>query len=328
MSDFRITADRKAVARYTGSVTLVEGVSRDLVEPYGARIQVRDGFNVNGTEELVSVGTMRIDEVDEDEAGSLTVTGFSVEKAVEDARLWQPLYVDNDSTIAAIVDLLSVVSTPVSIRTVQDAPVRGIVYERERWEAVDGHDRSLARSLGVEVFADAEGEFVIRDIPTVEDGSVWTVDAGTSGVLVTYRSNVSREGVFNAVRAENDRVDQGQPPIFAIVADMDESSKTYINGPFGGVTRFYASPLLLSMTQAASAAAAILVQSKGLQRSVTFTSFPHPALEPGDVVTIVLPDGRMATHLFDRVEHSSSGYQGGETRTTSGILLDAPTVDP
>lgn len=322
ITGFRITANRKAVCRYSGTVTLAPGVNRSLVEPYGADIRVWDGFLIGGSEELVPVGTMRIDDVEEDEAGALELSCFSAEKAVEDARFWEPRYIDNPSALGAITDLLAVANTGVSVLTTRDAPVRGIVYERERWQAVDGHERALARSLGVEVFVDAMGQFVIRNIPTLVDEEVWTVDAGATGVLVSYRTRVSREGVYNAVRAENDRVEQDQAPVFAIVSDEDPASPTYFYGPFGQVTMFYSSPLLAHVYQATNAASALLAQSRGLNRSVTFTNAPNPALEPGDVVRLVLPDGRTEAHIFDRIDHSSDGPQSGETRTTGGDAGD------
>jgi hypothetical protein len=324
MTGFRITADRTAVSCYSGSVELPEGVNRDLLDPYGARIQVVDGFLINGTEELLPVGTMRIDDVEVDEGGAITLTCFSVEKAIEDARFFEPVYVWSDSILSVIVDFARVSHANVSIRTDRDAGVYGVVFDRERWKAID---ESLARSLGVEVFVDAAGDLIIRNIPTLEDASVWTVDAGAGGVLVSYRSKVTRDGVYNAVRAENDRVEQGEPAIAAVAADYDDASPTFIDGTFGQVTRFFDSPLLTNVNQAGSAAAAILAQSKGLQRSVTFTSFPHPALEPGDVITVVFPDGSRALHIFDRIEHVSAGYQGGETRTTTTTTLDWAGID-
>jgi putative sterol carrier protein len=304
--DFSVTADRSQVARYSGTVSLAETVNRALVHAHGARIQVWDGFIVGGTEELMPVLTGRIQSVDQSDSGEVVVHALGLEKAVEDARFVEPLVVEG-SGITIMSYYLGVYETTVSVRTARDAIIPRIVYERERWAMYDG-DSSIARSLGVEVFFDASGAPIIANVPTINDPPVWTVAAST--VLVGFSTSESRDGVYSVVVAESDRVTENG--VRAIVQADD-----LVNSDFGYVTRFYASPALGTLNQAESAAASLLADSRGLARSLSFTTAPNPALEPGDVVIVVFPDGTQERHLIDSITHSRDGVQSAQTRTTN-----------
>ena len=92
-----------------------------------------------------------------------------------------------------------------------------------------------------------------------------------------------------------------QPPLSALVTDDDPASPTYWGGPFGKVARVDNSTAVQTVEQAELAAAEILNSQLGLSRSLQLTSAPNPALEAGDVVTVVFPDDRTEQHLIDTV---------------------------
>lgn len=314
--DFNITASRSQIARSSGTVTFSPDVDQDLLSPYGARVQVRDGFLINGSEELVAVHTGRVQDLSNGDEGKVVASVFSLEKAVQDAGLVAPVVIDSGSAVTEISALLSIVrNAGVSVLTSRDARVPRVVYERDRWKAIDGDDSSMARALGVEVYCDADGTFIIRDIPTLDDDPVWTVDAGPQGVLVGYAKKSSRDGVYSRVVAESDRVSENGVRGGAV--DDDPRSATYVGGDFGEVTRFYSSPLLTTDDQANTAAESLLADSKGLARSLSFATVPNPAIEPGDLVTVVFPDGSEQAHLIDSLTYTVAGTQAAQTRTTA-----------
>jgi hypothetical protein len=316
-----VSASRSAVCRYTGTAEFASDVDVSLVQPYGARIQLLSGFNTGAGEELVPVLTGRIEEVASDESGSLVVSLKGLEAAVEDNRFWTPQMIDASSAVGEIRRLVSesIPGVDIVILTQSDALAPQSIYDRERWQAVDGSDQSLARAIGAEVYCDAEGRFVVRDVPTLNDASVWSVSGAT--VLVSYATQVSRSGVYNVVVATGDRMGTGENPEVAIglALDDDPLSATYYLGTFGTVVRFYSSPLLVDSTQAFRAAKSLLAESIGLSRSLSFTNVPNPALEPGDVVEVTLPDGTVQRHILDSIRLGSSGAQSCETRMTQGL---------
>lgn len=314
-----ITADRGAVCRYSGQVQLHPDTDRDLIQPYGALLRIREGLVIpGGGEELVDRGTMRIDDVDEEADGTLTVQCYGREKSIEEARFTEPHLVEGNSAVQEISSLLSVAVpiTEVAVFTDQDAVVPRSIYERERWKAIDGDDASLARAIGCEVYCDASGTFVIADVPTIDDPPVWTVDAGENGVLVGWSRRTSREGVYNVVVAYADRTSGDDAPLpRAVAQDNNPRSATYVGGPFLPVPRFAPSPLYLTNQQADLGARSILANSLGLTRSLSFQTVPNPALEPGDVVEVRLDDGTIERHLIDRIDPAGNA----QTRSSEAV---------
>jgi hypothetical protein len=256
---------------------------------------------------------MRIDTAGWNDAGDLQLNVFGLEKQVEDARLRAPRIIESISGIATITELLSIVRySSVSSTVSRDFPVPTITTERERWKYVDGDDASIARACGWEVYADPEGTFIIRDKPTLQDAPVWTVNAGENGVLVDYTASESREGVYTVVIAESDSLNQ----TYGIngVAEWIDPFTGVVGGELGEVVRFYNSALLTTIPQAEAAAQAILADSLGVQKNLSFTTVPHPALEPGDVVRVELPDGTVENHLIDSITHTPESEQSAQTR--------------
>jgi hypothetical protein len=319
MVSYNVTASRSAVARYSGTVVLSSDATAALVQPYGARIQIMSGFNAGFGEELVAVATMRIDDVDTDQSGQLSLTCFGLEKVVEDNRFWTPQVIDASSALGEIRRLIQEsLTVDVVVLTQSDALAPRSTYDRDRWPLIDGDDASLARAIGAEVYCDAIGSFVVRRVPTLEDTPVWTVTPET--VLVSYASQVSRKGVYNVVVATGDRVaSEGSEVATAIVPDDNPRSPTYYRGPFGAVVRHYSSPFLVDYTQAFRAAKSLLAESQGLARSLSFTNVPNLALEPGDVVLVTVPDGIPERHIIDAIQFGSTGVQQCDTRMTQVI---------
>src|SRR5690606_40356534 len=69
-------------------------------------------------------------------------------------------------------------------------------------------------------------------------------------------------------------------------------------GAFGKAARFYSSPLITDVAQAASAAASLLRKSLGLPYGVSFGTIVNPALEPFDPIRVTYP-GRVERHIVE-----------------------------
>lgn len=209
--------------------------------------------------------------------------------------------------ITTALPTVSVVDTTGSTKV---APQLDI--ERERW--ADGIEK-LADSISAEVLADTTGNFLIRPQPALTDPTVWVVTAGDGGILVTEADQYSRDLVYNRVVASGQRVD-GTPPVYAVSSDNDPDSPTYISGPFGIKTRFYASPLLTTVPQCQSAADTLLARVTGRHLNVSFEVIVNPALEAGDVIQLVVDD-RSEIHIIDQVSIplAPDGVQQIKTRS-------------
>jgi hypothetical protein len=171
-----------------------------------------------------------------------------------------------------------------------------IDIEQERW--ADGVEK-LADSLGAEVFFDPQGSGVIRYQPTLADPAVWVVSSGAGGILVERGDELDRESVYNGATARGERTD-GTAPVTATVWDTDPTSPTYYLGPLGRKPRpVYSSPLLTTVLQCQTTAAALLARSKGANAKVSMSAIVNPALEAGDVIS--LRDGVVVPHIIDKV---------------------------
>lgn len=170
-----------------------------------------------------------------------------------------------------------------------------IMVDRERWR--DGIEK-LADGIAAEVYADPQGNFVIRPQPVLSGNSVLIVSVGENGILVDGEEELTRERTYNRVVVDGVRSD-GTPPVRSVVSDTDTSSPTYYGGPFGKKPRFYQSPLLTTTGQCTATGEAFLARAKGMQSTISLEVVPHPALEAGDLIEAVLHDGRRQLHIVD-----------------------------
>src|SRR5690606_3912663 len=163
---------------------------------------------------------------------------------------------------------------------------------------------------------------VIRTPPDPEQ-PVWDVTHGRDGVLVSMARELSRDGVYNAVGARGEGADT-EVPIQAVVVDSDPRSPTYWHGPFGKVPRFYSSPLITDVAQAASAAASLLRKSLGLPYGVSFGTIVNPALEPFDPIRVTYP-GRVERHIVETltIPLTAGAAMTGTTREQTLTIIGA-----
>ena len=82
------------------------------------------------------------------------------------------------------------------------------------------------------------------------------------------------------------------------------------------MARFYSSPHIRTQVQADRVADAQLADHLGATRTISFDTIVNPALDAGDAVTIVHPDGTSELHMIDQlvVPLSPSGVMTGSTR--------------
>ena len=199
---------------------------------------------------------------------------------------------------AAIEIVQGVFGASISYRKPNDpaATVLDAFYSQQnRAESVSG----LAKAAGGEAYFDALGDFVF-DVAGGQGPVAWTIDAGATGVLVAADESLDRTGIFNGVLVQGQNT-AAAPPVSSLVTDDDPTSKTRWGGPFGHVARVETSSAVGSNAQANVTGQELLFDRLALTRSLLVASVPNPALEPGDRIAIVLPDGRREEHVIDSI---------------------------
>lgn len=283
----------------------------DLLAPYGNEVFVERGIEFgNGEQEWVGLGYFRIQAPEQDQtpSGPVQITAQDRMAGIIDGRFLTPRQFPSTITRGEMVDTLITEVYPAGVTEWDDTLVRDtalgrtIVADRDRYKALT----DLLTSLGKIGYFDHRGIFVVRDAPTITGGAVWTIDAGTNGVLVKMSRSITREGIYNAVVASGEATDSS-PPVYAIVADLSPTSPTRYGGRFGLVPRFYTSPFITNVEAARSAASLVLRTNLGLPYQVKLDAIPNPAVEPDDVIEVRYPEAggnpslRTEVHVVDTV---------------------------
>lgn len=299
-----VTVDRGSTSRRTCSVTvddpsLIPRTATDKLSVYGSLLRISVGvYYADGSSELVPVGVFRLDSVSGDpDMGPVTLAGKSLEAAVADHQFAAVTRV----TATAVGDVTQLIqatlptATVVTAAGVTDATIgpRSYDVQGDRWAAVT----ECAAAIGAEVYCDPDGIFTIGVLPDLLTATpVWTIAAGSGGAYVSASRGMSSDGVYNGVYASGENTETNSTPVSALVVDNDTSSPTYWGGPFGKRPYFYSSATLTTTALATQAANLLLAKLKAPNATADISALPNPALEPGDVIRLVYPDGTRELH--------------------------------
>jgi hypothetical protein len=309
-----VTVDRGQQVRRTCSVTIADTTviprtATDKLATYGAQLRLARGVDYrDGTTELVPLGVFRIDSVEGDvDTGPVAISGKSLECVISDDKFTSP-YRASGNAIAAITALIqrSLPSASVIVgATVVDAPIGARTWDvqADPWASVT----EVAAVIGAEVYADADGVFVIAVLPDpLSVPPVWTISAGEGGAYIGATRGMSADGVFNGVLASGENTEANLPPVSALVVDADPTSPTYWSGPFGHRPTFYSSATLTTTLACTNAATLMLRAAVAPNASANISALPNPALEPGDVIRVVYPDGTLSSARTARSPRAAS----------------------
>jgi hypothetical protein len=183
----------------------------------------------------------------------------------------------------------------------------------------------MAIAIGGEVYFDVYGEAVCAAPPAISQDTsinevVWEITPDTGdglGNLITVTRNLTRENTYNCVVVVGATPEEGKPQPIGIAFDLAAQSKTNFNGPFGKKTLRIQNQILTTNAQCLKAAQAQLKDVLGLSKHVHFVALFNPALDAGDIVNLVYPDGLEELHLIDSINFQigSSWGMAATTRT-------------
>lgn len=314
-----------ANAEVRGTLDLVTSQAWDsLLTPYGNEIFVQRGIQYGqGDTELVSQGYFRIQTADQDDApdGMVRITGLDRMSAIAGVKVLNPIQFNSTDTVGTFVStLFSDVYPSITIQwddsTNTQQIGRQIIVDDDRYPFIE----ELLTSYGKIFYFDYRGFLIIKSPPDPST-SVFDVNYGKDGVLLNLKRRLTREGVFNGVRASGQGVD-GSAPVFATAIDNNPSSLTYWYGTFGKVVEYFESPFLNTNGQCLTAAQSLLTQRKGLPYSASFRAVPNPALEVYDCIRVSTKSA-MEMHVLDTIDLSlvARTEMIGDTRQQSRSLF-------
>lgn len=327
-----VNVDATSQVRRTAQITIADPTlwpakPTDLLAPYGSELFVEYGVVVTGLGTLwTPVITGLLAEVDSivpaTASQGLTISLVDRSQYVHDDRAPSPFQVGGDGSTTIVAAITSIIVGAYPAATVIDetgdtTQCALFTIQQEKWS--DGVE-PLATSIGAECFCDPSGNFVIRYQPTLDDPTVWQVDTGANGILIANARQRTRTAVYNQVIVLGSASD-GTTPVLAEVHDEDPTSPTFYDGPFGHKPRFFSSPLVTSAPQALAAATAILARAKGTDAILTLSTITNPALDAGNVATLLGSTGT-ALNILDQVAIPLDFTQPQQITTHATVLPD------
>jgi hypothetical protein len=297
-----VPVDRANAIRRTCTVTcpdpsLIPRTPTDQLATYGARLRITRGVDyADGSQELVPLGVFRLDDVDGDVSeGPISLQGKAIEIIVAEDAFTEP-YTATGTVVGAITALIqrSIPDADV-ISQITDAPIgsRTFDVEADPWAGA----QEIAAAAGAEVYTNADGVFVISTLPDLMTATpVWAVEATEGGVYIKANRGMSSAGVKNGWLARGENTTENVAPVSYLAVDDDPNSPTYWGGKFGRRPGFHASSTLTTTAACAQAANLRLAAGKAPNASGDISSLPNPALEPGDVIRVMHPDGSRELH--------------------------------
>lgn len=321
-----VSADSGSKVRRSGSITVFGQWSDDPLSrltPYGNRVRVQRGIRVaTGVIEWMTLMTGRIDEESiktESTEGLLTLPLKDFMADIDDDRFDVTTQTNTAETVVAAITRLiteTLPGTTVVDLTGSTQMCGSLDLQQDRAGGID----KLATSIAAEAFFGRDGTFIIRPQPTLDDTPRWSLTVGESGNLISVERKRTRAGTYNRYVARGESNDTTGtavvPPSASAIID-DPADPLRYGGPFGRKSRFYTSSLLTTVEQCQSAANAGLERVRGRNYDVSFTSLVNPALDEGDVIRSILPDGVIRVHITDSVDYplGPTDSQSVSTRT-------------
>lgn len=305
------SADIKATATVT-----VPGDYWSVVQPYGSELFIERGVSFgDGTAEYVPLGYFRIDKATQDQQpyGPVVLDLSDRTAQLKQVRAvfpWQvPAATTHRQLVAALVngvadgvgtygmygpaapdvavDWSAAGYDPDTTTVGNDVVVDDFVYDFLS-KLIDAHGALLR-------FAPTGELAVVATEPDPAAPALRTIVEGVTGTLVKASRSVSRDGVYNMVRAV------GSDPAYMTgyqLAYIVAPNPLAWDGPFGPSLRYYASPVLVDADGAAAAAGTTLAKSTGLPTTTSLFTVPDPSNQPLDKINALVA-GVQETHIID-----------------------------
>jgi hypothetical protein len=192
--------------------------------------------------------------------------------------------------------------------------ILGLEPELDPWRELE----ELVEGFGYRIWYDRNGNLVL-DQPPLPDPTQAFALGGELSITGTFDHRPP-----NVVVARGETSD-GTTPVQSVAMDDDTSSPTYAGAApgqsaYGRVTRFFASPLMVTQGQADLAAQSILTTEAGRAATWDVSKAYEPTVDPDDVLTIPLGDGLVLPLSVDAVTVNITGETSMACRAISALV--------
>lgn len=240
------------------------------------------------------LGRYLIQSWSEQEDGAISVEAVGVLQIAADDRLVSPTGPRAGGTLASefarlLPERLSVEVDPGLV----DRPCpAGLEWSEDRLAAL----YDIVDAWPARLRTDPQGGLhLLPPLPETPD-PILTLADGLGGVVVSAPREDTRDQVYNRVVARADSSDAATDSGDASATIQAVADQTVgpmaTTGPYGVVTRFYASPLLTTVEQAAKAAKSLLSSSMLPSRTIPVELVPDPRIDLDEPVEVLRAGSR------------------------------------
>lgn len=283
----------------------------------GTLFNIEHGIDVRGSQVLVPVfaGELITSEQNRAEAGTVTLTLADLGTWIARCDFVTPWVIAaGTSRVAAIAAIITdarpgttVTNTSGDTGTLATA----LTFTGSRWAAIN----QLSADGGTEAFFRPDGTFIIRDQPTVGTPTAWTL----ARMLTSAARRRPKDRMYNTVVVSPVASDGSQTWREQIV-EITNTSHPRHKSKIGRVPYRLPAPTARTAEAARQAGLVRLDRVLGTTETLRLGSISNPALEGGDLLSIVLPTvgqeaAEIARHYVDGFEMNLvNGLMRADTR--------------
>ena len=320
-----IDVDAASAIRRRGSLTIRGNAEvYEQVAAPGSLVKVHHGLIMGSDIELIPMFTGELVNDAEYSAGVISCSIADHTSWLSRCRFVSP-YVSTPGTlrvevIAQVVQTARPGTTVMNLSTDAGAVESVRVWTEGPTEVIS----DLTADGGTEAYFRADGVFVIEDVRTTLDDSVWTIDPGKGGVLKALSRRRPTDRLYNTVVVRPSATDGSQTWAQVVVQVTDPFHPRHPD-KIGVVPYFWNSPTITNGETADSAGRKILDRVLGTTETLALEAIAHPALDVNDVVTAISPaidkDPRQTfTHFVDGIRFDlAAGSMSLNTRNVGVV---------
>lgn len=301
-----VSSSNSTGVRYQAGLTLAPTPGFDtygLASTPGAIFRISHGIDYGaGDRELIDCGVYEAASggVNLGE-GDVSLTLVDLWQRVERCRFLTPHYPANGTRSSRIVDAIN--GAMPSVETIVTATGGNYVQGDNLWD----RDRTtfikdMATDGALDAAFDASGAFRIRAEPNLDpNAAVWTYRTGAASNIASAERERPFDRLYNTVIVIP--VDATQIWERQTISLFDSSHPRHPS-KIGVVPFFYGAPTLTTAAAARAAGVAIFQRVIGTTETLSIDGIGNPALEVGDVVSVVheptdTDPGFQAAHIID-----------------------------
>lgn len=282
-----VTCDSTQVTRRTVNM-VIQGDSilyQQTIQP-GAILSVQAGVTVAGVAEVVPVFYGEITSAVQD-IGAATITVQAGDMTV---RLIRNAYTSayTPGAISRVSAMTQAIHSSIPNATVTNVSAdTGLVPAGSSWASQQNPTNvltDLTKDGGTEAFQRPDGSWLIRPLPTAAGPSIWTVNRS----LVSAQRELPFTQMVNQVIVTPAST-TAQSAWSQAVASLTDTTHPLHASKIGVSPYFYTSATITSQGDANQAAQQLLALLTATPQILTLGLVSNPALECGDILTIVAP---------------------------------------